>query len=672
MVAPARRQAGTDRAGQAPPPHSRAAHPQGGRGARPTGFLMWGAPTGRAAVFSVAAFAPERRPCEPAGRCRGGPCGRPRLGEGQGDGGVGRGQVPPLHFNPLEGDSRARFFVIPAYAGIQSFVCGPCGRPRFGRGTRRWRRRAGASPAPTDGEVISHSHAPPTGRPLHSRGRYDGRAPVEPDRPRGTSMPRRTLCTLLLLAAGAVCSAADPSLFQGLHWRMIGPFRGGRILAVSGVPGQPDRFYFGAVSGGVWESGDAGRTWRPIFDGQPVNAIGALAVAPSDPAVIYVGTGEADMRSDITQGDGMYRSADGGQSWTHIGLDDSQQIGRILVDPRDPDRVFVAALGHPYGPNPERGVFRTTDGGRTWAKVLGPDDATGAIDLAFEPGRPDTLYAALWQARRTPWSVYPPLEGPGSGLWKSADGGDHWARIEGGGFPDADRPHRPRRGPQPPEPRVRPGRRPRGRALPLGRRRRPLDADQLRQPHLGPGLVLRQRHGGPGGRGPGLRPQHHPAALRRRRPPLRRRQRRRHRRRLPRAVDRPGGPRAADRGLGPGRPGHGERRADLELPDEPAHRPDLPRRDGLRLPLPRLRGAAGLGGREPAGVHPVRRRHRSRAGAGGHGRRRVRHDRARSRRPRRSSTAAPWTGSTCAPSRRGRWTRPSRFPACTVAPGRCR
>ena len=248
-------------------------------------------------------------------------------------------------------------------------------------------------------------------------------------------MPRRTLCTLLLLAAGAVCSAADPSLFGGLHWRMIGPFRGGRILTVSGVPGHPDRFYFGAVSGGLWESRDAGRTWRPIFDGQPVNAIGALAVAPSDPAVLYVGTGEADMRSDITQGDGMYRSSDGGQSWTRIGLDDSQQIGRILVDPRDPDRVFVAALGHPYGPNPERGVFRTTDGGRTWAKVLGPDDATGAIDLAFEPGRPDTLYAALWQARRTPWSVYPPLEGPGSGLWKSVDGGDHWTKVEGGGFP---------------------------------------------------------------------------------------------------------------------------------------------------------------------------------------------------------------------------------------------
>ena len=248
-------------------------------------------------------------------------------------------------------------------------------------------------------------------------------------------MPRRLLCTLLLLAAWVAGAAADPSLFQDLHWRMIGPFRGGRVLAVSGVPGRPDRFYFGAVNGGVWETRDAGRTWQPIFDGQPTGAIGALAVAPSNPEVLYVGTGEADMRSDIAQGDGMYRSSDGGRTWTHLGLTDSQQIGRILVDPHDADRVFVAALGHPYGPNPERGVFRTTDGGQTWKKILGPDDATGAIDLAFEPGHPDTLYAALWQTRRTPWSVYPPLEGLGSGLWKSVDGGDHWTRIEGGGFP---------------------------------------------------------------------------------------------------------------------------------------------------------------------------------------------------------------------------------------------
>lgn len=248
-------------------------------------------------------------------------------------------------------------------------------------------------------------------------------------------MPRRTLRTVLLLTAWMACAAADPTLFQDLHWRMIGPFRGGRVLTVSGVPGQPHHFYFGAVNGGVWETQDAGRTWQPIFDGQPVGTIGALAVAPSNPNVLYVGTGEADMRSDIAQGDGVYRSCDGGRTWAHSGLEDTQQIGRILVDPRSPDRAFVAALGHPYGPNAERGVFRTQDGGRTWKKVLGPDAATGAIDLAFEPGNPDVLYAALWQARRTPWSVYPPLEGPESGLWKSRDGGEHWAQIEGGGFP---------------------------------------------------------------------------------------------------------------------------------------------------------------------------------------------------------------------------------------------
>ncbi len=265
-------------------------------------------------------------------------------------------------------------------------------------------------------------------------------------------MLRRARLALLSLSAAAAFAQVDPAQFQGLHWRMIGPFRGGRVLTVSGVPGQPEHFWFGAVDGGVWETRDAGRTWQARFDGQPTQAIGALAVAPSNPDVVYVGTGEADMRSDITQGDGVYRTTDGGKTWTHLGLADTQQIGRILVDPRNADRAFVAALGHPYGPNAERGVFRTADGGRTWTKVLGPDDRTGAVDLAFEPGNPDVVYAALWQTRRTPWSIYPPLEGPGSGLWKSTDGGDHWTRLQGGGFPDrVDRiglaisPARPRR-----------------------------------------------------------------------------------------------------------------------------------------------------------------------------------------------------------------------------------
>jgi len=187
-------------------------------------------------------------------------------------------------------------------------------------------------------------------------------------------------------------AAAEPApvqaLLQPLHWRSIGPFRGGRVLTVSGVPGEPNHFYFGAVNGGVWETRDAGRTWAPIFDSAPVGSVGALAVAPSDPKVIYVGTGEADMRSDIAQGAGLFRSSDSGRSWQPIGLDDSQQIGRILVDPTNPDAVLVAALGHPYGANEARGVFRSIDGGKTWRRTLYKDADTGAIDMAAEPGQP--------------------------------------------------------------------------------------------------------------------------------------------------------------------------------------------------------------------------------------------------------------------------------------------
>ncbi|MET0232611.1 MAG: hypothetical protein ABW186_16895, partial [Rhodanobacteraceae bacterium] len=199
---------------------------------------------------------------------------------------------------------------------------------------------------------------------------------------------------LVLLFALTAQAAVDPALFGDLSWRLIGPFRGGRVLAVTGVPNDPQHFYFGAVNGGVWETRDAGRTWQPIFDDQPVGSIGAIAVAPSAPNVIYVGTGEADMRSDIAQGDGMYKSIDAGKTWTKIGLADSQQIGKILVDPHDPESLIVAALGHAYGPNAERGVFRSRDGGASWQRVLGNDDATGAIDLAFEPGNARVIYAA--------------------------------------------------------------------------------------------------------------------------------------------------------------------------------------------------------------------------------------------------------------------------------------
>jgi photosystem II stability/assembly factor-like uncharacterized protein len=238
-----------------------------------------------------------------------------------------------------------------------------------------------------------------------------------------------------VLAATPAHAAVSQTLFGALTWRNIGPLRGGRAITVTGVANDPDTFYFGAVGGGVWVTHDAGRTWAPIFDSQPVASIGAIAVAPSDPNVIYAGSGEADMRSDIQHGDGMYKSVDAGKTWSHVGLDDSNQIGRVVVDPKDPNVVYVAALGHQYGANAERGVFKSTDGGKTWSKVLYKDQNTGAIDLAIDPSDPNVLFASLWQTRRPPWNVYPPSNGPGSGLYKSTDAGKTWTQISGHGFP---------------------------------------------------------------------------------------------------------------------------------------------------------------------------------------------------------------------------------------------
>ncbi|MFY9549601.1 MAG: glycoside hydrolase, partial [Thermoanaerobaculia bacterium] len=202
------------------------------------------------------------------------------------------------------------------------------------------------------------------------------------------SLTRRLLraaaCLVALIGpvAGARSQPFDPKLFAEMRWRMIGPFRGGRTVAATGVPGQPNLFYVGVNNGGVWKTTDSGRAWTPIFDEQPTGSIGALAVAPSDPNVVYVGSGEGLQRPDLSTGDGVYKSSDGGKSWKQMGLSDGQQIGAILVDPRDPEHVFVAVLGHPYGPNAERGVFRSNDGGRTWQKVLYKDENTGAIALA--------------------------------------------------------------------------------------------------------------------------------------------------------------------------------------------------------------------------------------------------------------------------------------------------
>ena len=215
----------------------------------------------------------------------------------------------------------------------------------------------------------------------------------------------------------------------GLDWRMLGPFRGGRVDAVCGVPGRPDEFYFGHVNGGVWKTIDAGRTWSPIFDDQPVASIGALAVAPSAPDVIYVGSGESTLRDSTGFGNGVYKSTDAGRTWTHLGLSDTQHIGKIAVDPKNPDVVFVAAIGHLYAANAERGVFRSRDGGRTWQKVLYKDENVGAVEVVIDPTDSRVVYAGLWNTRRPPWFVYATTNGPGGGIHKSTDGGSTWHQL---------------------------------------------------------------------------------------------------------------------------------------------------------------------------------------------------------------------------------------------------
>src|ERR1044072_6797890 len=226
-------------------------------------------------------------------------------------------------------------------------------------------------------------------------------------------------------------NATGSDLLQGMKWRMIGPFRAGRTVGATGVPGQPNVFYIGVNNGGVGKTTDYGHTWKQIFDDQPTGSIGALAVAPSQPETIYVGSGEGLQRPDLSTGDGIYKSTDGGKTWRHLGLRNAQQIGAILVDPRDPNLVYVAALGHPYGTNEERGIFRSPDGGETWQKILYKDENTGAIALAFDPKNSKVIYGVLWSARQGPWENGA-WQGPGSGLFKTTDGGNTWRQLTKG------------------------------------------------------------------------------------------------------------------------------------------------------------------------------------------------------------------------------------------------
>ncbi len=242
----------------------------------------------------------------------------------------------------------------------------------------------------------------------------------------------RVLIPLLLAAAClATAESFDTKLFAEMRWRSIGPFRGGRTKAAAGVPSQPNVFYIGAVNGGVWRTTDYGRTWNPIFDDQPTGSIGAIAVAPSNPNIIYVGSGEGLQRPDLSTGDGIYKSTDAGRTWIHLGLRDGQQIPQIAIDPYDPNRLFVAVLGHPYGANPERGIFRSIDGGRSFEKVLYKDENTGGSDVALDPSNAQIVYAGLWEARQGPWENAA-WTGTSGGLFKSTDGGTTWRALTKG------------------------------------------------------------------------------------------------------------------------------------------------------------------------------------------------------------------------------------------------
>ncbi|HEX6991894.1 MAG TPA: hypothetical protein VF151_08405, partial [Gemmatimonadales bacterium] len=249
----------------------------------------------------------------------------------------------------------------------------------------------------------------------------------------------RCLAPLLLVASSLCAQTAaapagyDATLFAGLPYRMIGPNRGGRVTTVTGVPSEPRTFYMGVASGGVWKTTDGGASWRPISDGYFAAAsTGSIDVALSNPDVVYVGTGSDDIRSNVSTGRGVYKSTDAGKSWTFVGLRETGQIGAVRIDPTNPDVVYVAAVGNAFTSNPERGVYRTKDGGATWEKVLFISDSTGAVDVEVQPGHPNVIFASMWRGQRTPWTI---ISGAHEGgIYKSVDGGDHWTKL-GGGLP---------------------------------------------------------------------------------------------------------------------------------------------------------------------------------------------------------------------------------------------
>ncbi len=250
------------------------------------------------------------------------------------------------------------------------------------------------------------------------------------------------LCMLLMFGvffvdSSIVAQTNDAVILPELRWRLVGPFRGGWASVAVGIPEKPNTFYFGAVAGGVWKTENAGRTWQPLMQHEAAASIGAMDIAPSQPNIIYVGTGQVTMRYDVVSGNGVYRSDDGGKTWIHLGLAETRHIGRILVDPGDPDRVLVAAMGHAFDANPERGIYLTENGGKSWRQVLFVDENTGAVDFARDPQHPTVVYAALWQFRQHPWLDYfQPQEGPGSGIYKSEDGGETWEKLSGKGLPE--------------------------------------------------------------------------------------------------------------------------------------------------------------------------------------------------------------------------------------------